>query len=222
MIIVKKVFEAIIERAKGLSYLPKDEYELTVRQATPSMIQSIQDNIKQITNLIFNAINYNYDGSIMVGSILENFGFSIITGIPNDEKVSGMIAVSCSKIAKDLPNHMIILNDEEPMGHQRFTAAHELAHFLFDYIGGNEGEYFEALSINYDEGAECELTLREYRANKFAAELLMPRLAFINRYISLENAKRSKGYIANILSEDFNVSLTAVERRIRELNIELE
>lgn len=222
MITVKKDYEAIIESARRLSYLSKDDYDLTVDQATPVMMKSIQDNIMQITNSILNAIDYSYDSNVMIGSILKSFEFRVITGIPNDENVSGMIAVSSNNIAPGLPNNLIILNDREPIGHQKFTAAHELAHFLFDYIGGNEGEYFEALSINYDEGAESTLTLREYRANKFAAELLMPRLAFVNRYLSLKNTKCNKGLIASTLSRDFDVSLTAVERRIRELNIELE
>ena len=217
---MKKKFEEIIESARNLTYLNKDEYDLTVEQSTPAMRKSIQDNIQIITNSILNAIDYSYDSNVMIGSILKNFEFRVITGIPNDENVSGMIAVSNNKIDPVFPNNLIILNDREPMGHQKFTAAHELAHFLFDYQGGAQGEYFEALATNYADIEEAQLSLREYRANKFAAELLMPSLAFIGRYIALKKAKLSRDTIVHILSDDFGVTVTAIERRINELKLE--
>ena len=200
--------------------MDSNEYDLNVGEATSSMMKSIQDNITCITDQIFQAIDYSYAGSVMIGSILKSFEFRVITGIPNDESVSGMIAVSKSNIAPGFPKNLIILNDREPMGHQRFTAAHELAHFLFDYQGGAQGEYFEALATNYADIEEDQLSLREYRANKFAAELLMPSLAFIGRYIALKKAKHSKDTIVHILSDDFGVTVTAIERRINELNLE--
>lgn len=217
---MKKKFEEIIEMARNLSYLKSNEYDLTVGEATLPMMKSIQDNIVCITDQIFQAIDYSYAGNVMIGSILKSFEFRVITGIPNDENVSGMIAVSNTNIASGFPNNLIILNDREPMGHQRFTAAHELAHFLFDYQGGGQGEYFEALATNYADIEEAQLSLREYRANKFAAELLMPSLAFLRRYIALKKAKLSKDTIVHILSDDFGVTVTAIERRINELKLE--
>lgn len=217
---VKKKYEAIIESARNLPYLNNHEYDLNVEEATPSMMKSIQENIMCITDQIFQAIDYSYAGNVMIGSILKSFEFRVITGIPNDENVSGMIAVSRSNIAPGFPNNLIILNDREPKGHQRFTAAHELAHFLFDYQGGAQGEYFEALATNYADIEEAQLSLREYRANKFAAELLMPSLAFIGRYIALKKAKLSRDTIVHILSDDFGVTVTAIERRINELKLE--
>ena len=217
---MKKKFEEIIEMARNLSYLESNEYDLTVGEATLPMMRSIQDNIMCITDQIFQAIDYSYAGSVMIGSILKSFELSVITGIPNDENVSGMIAVSNTNIAPGFPNNLIILNDREPMGHQRFTAAHELAHFLFDYQGGAQEEYFEALATNYIDIEEVQLSLREYRANKFAAELLMPSLAFIRRYIAFKKAQLSKDTIVHILSDDFGVTVTAIERRINELKLE--
>ena len=55
----------------------------------------------------------------------------------------------------------------------------------------------------------------ERRASRFAAALLMPKDTFIERYNIIEN----KNYYEkiNILSDEFQVSSTAVNRRVQEL-----
>ncbi|HEY3374931.1 MAG TPA: ImmA/IrrE family metallo-endopeptidase [Candidatus Aquicultor sp.] len=65
--------------------------------------------------------------------------------------------------AKHNEDVLIAINNSRTLGRQRFTAAHEYAHHLFD----NDG-----LTIDHD--IFDAATIAEKRANAFAAHLLMP------------------------------------------------
>ena len=73
------------------------------------------------------------------------------------------------KIVKEGDNYVIYYNDSHPLTRQRFTMAHEFAHFLLhkDFIG--DGIEDDALyrSKKFPSKFETE-------ANKLAAEILMP------------------------------------------------
>lgn len=61
----------------------------------------------------------------------------------------------------------LVNNTNEPIGAQRFTAAHELGHFLF---GDLDQDWIHVEAISENSG----LNLTELRCNTFAAELLCP------------------------------------------------
>jgi Zn-dependent peptidase ImmA (M78 family) len=65
---------------------------------------------------------------------------------------------------------VIFVDDSEAYVRQRFTAAHELGHFVLhrDQIGNG-------VEDNYMLRAQGFTNLAEQEANRFAAELLMPR-----------------------------------------------
>ena len=89
----------------------------------------------------------------------------------------------------------------------------ELAHYIFDAV--DEQEYYEAY---YIANKNQDNVIREYRANKFAANLLMPALIFIKQYQLISSAVDNKDITAAILAQDFAVSITAVKKRIKELD----
>lgn len=215
-------YQKLIEYARNLRDSHDINYESLVSEANDEIKKYIDESISELTNFIFNTIDYNFKESVRVTELLENFGFRIFTGSPAQEDVSGMIAIGVDNSKLKLPNRVILLNANEKMGHQRFTAAHELGHFLFDYIGGGVTEYYEALSINRTIEDESNMTLREYRANKFAAELLMPKKAFVNRYVFLSGIGLNNDNMVYVLHDDFRVSETAIKRRIKELNLKAE
>jgi Zn-dependent peptidase ImmA (M78 family) len=78
--------------------------------------------------------------------------------------VSGMIKLTASR------SFECYVDRNEPSVRQRFTAAHELGHFVLhrDQIG-------EGLQDNYLLRAEGMSNAQEAQANRFAADLLMPR-----------------------------------------------
>lgn len=105
------------------------------------------------------------------------------------------------------------INANDSRGHQRFTMAHELGHYIFDYDGKHEYANEYNLSEHHVKIPE------EQRVNRFAAALLMPKDIFIDKY----KARKTLGYedvkLCSLLSDEFEVSETAVSKRIVELGL---
>ncbi|EKZ0400724.1 ImmA/IrrE family metallo-endopeptidase [Enterococcus faecalis] len=102
-------------------------------------------------------LNLNEDPSIDVRHIAE------ILGIEIEE----MIMIDSGKY--DSENNKISVNSIEPECRQRFTIAHEMGHAIL----GHEGISYRSEVL--DKYKETIKKSREVMANKFAAELLMPR-----------------------------------------------
>lgn len=101
----------------------------------------------------------------------------------------------------------IYLNKTDSENRQRFTAAHELGHYVHRSGGDDEAwEYIDRRDQLSSEGTDPE----ERYANSFAAQLLMP-----------ENEVRSyaKRLSAPALAITFNVSLEAMKNRLVALRI---
>lgn len=109
---------------------------------------------------------------------------------PLPDKVSGILH-------KFPGRSYLYLNANHTIERQRFTVAHELAHHLFDPAG------------TYLAHSEAAMTARERRANKYAAEILMPAsevLRCLGRNMSLQE-----------MMAHFGVSEEAMTRRIQEI-----
>ncbi|KPN73913.1 ImmA/IrrE family metallo-endopeptidase [Neisseria sp. 74A18] len=85
---------------------------------------------------------------------------------------------------------------------QRFTLAHELGHFVL-----NHGKAFRDNAANFN---SYTTDYREYEANQFAAELLMPESA-IDYFV------RQSNFTVGELAKKFNVSGAAMEFRLNNL-----
>lgn len=155
----------------------------------------------------------NKNAPLRIGSMLEALGFSVILDDSfGDGKLSGILAIVSEK---DSLKKIIILNSKDNIGHQRFTIAHELAHYIFDALPNQE--YYESYYRTNEETKLCE-----YRANKFAANLLMPESIFVPRYEYVASKISNRQMVRTILGLDFGVSPTAIERRTKELRLGVE
>lgn len=97
---------------------------------------------------------------------------------------------------------VIHVDKDEPAVRQRFTAAHELGHFvLHKHLVGDRVE------DNYLLRSEGLSNAVEAEANRFAASLLMPR-------DQIQRAMESGITGADDLAEAFGVSLTAMSIRL--------
>lgn len=132
----------------------------------------------------------------------------------SSDEISGILAINQDIPQRKIPSKLILVNDNDNIGHQRFTIAHELAHYIFDVM--TDTPYYEAY---YRIDEEKNKEIKEYRANKFAANLLMPKSIFIPRYEYLTNKLSNKSTVNKFLSRDFSVSLTAIEKRVQELKL---
>lgn len=117
-------------------------------------------------------------------------------------RISGQIQPS-----SDSPSgYRIRVNRHEAKTRQRFTIAHEIAHYLLhrDFIGDGIED-----TILYRSTLSNPL---EAEANRMAAQLLMPEAAVINSL--RRNGGRAKPEVASIMAEEFNVSEAAMRIRI--------
>lgn len=110
-------------------------------------------------------------------------------------------------LTKEGDKWIIGVNKNHNPKRQRFTIAHELAHFI---LHKGEEEYFEDEIFFRDNN----LTSIEFAANNFAANLLMPE-TFIREAIS--NGVTNLEDLAN----NFNVSVMAVKNRVLSLGYNL-
>jgi Zn-dependent peptidase ImmA (M78 family) len=102
--------------------------------------------------------------------------------------------------------YRIRVNRHEAKTRQRFTIAHEIAHYLLhrDFIGDGIEDTILYRSTLSDP--------REAEANRMAAQLLMPEPAIISSL--RRHGGRAKPNVAAIMAEEFDVSEAAMRIRI--------
>ena len=149
--------------------------------------------------------------------IAHNFGFATYKATDIPEDISGNIFIGGTTKEDYGADKVIIVGEDEPLPHQRFIVAHELAHYLMDYIGNKEyqrdGASFSRTypKVNHD-------SQEEIRADRFAAELLMPKKVFLAEYVkAMKLSDYSKEYTIPYLAQLFNTKESCIQRRIREV-----
>lgn len=132
---------------------------------------------------------------VNVAACAEAVGLPIFS-VELPDGISGMIKRT------DGDKFECYVDKSEPSNRQRFTAAHELGHFVLhrDSIG-------ETHQDNYRLRAEGMTNWQETQANQFAADLLMPRNLISD---AMENGTRSVEALARL----FRVSEIAMSIRL--------
>ena len=150
---------------------------------------------------------------IPIVAIMKSLNFQVVAGELKDE-ISGIIGID-DDLAKNFKSSKVIaINNKDNVGHQRFTMAHELAHYLFDFDVSNQIVYYNTYNTFEDEKEE------ERRANYFAANLLMPEKKFKKEFDNVV-IKNNLYVTVEKLSQIFQVSGEAVRRRISELSLQV-
>lgn len=150
---------------------------------------------------------------IPIVAIMKSLNFQVVAGELKDE-ISGIIGID-DDLAKNFKSSKVIaINNKDNVGHQRFTMAHELAHYLFDFDVSNQIIYYNTYNTFEDENEE------ERRANYFAANLLMPEKKFKKEFDNVV-IKNNLYVTVEKLSQIFQVSGEAVRRRISELSLQV-
>lgn len=139
---------------------------------------------------------------VRVGSLAKALGLKVIVAaLPL--KISGMI-----KPDEDGDSFVIKVNRFEPKSRQRFTIAHEIAHYLLHQDRINAGVVDSVLY-------RSKLSSRvEAEANRLAADIVMPRRK-IRELTGLETSKVSDQMLEQ-LAEQFQVSKQAMSIRMGE------
>ena len=150
---------------------------------------------------------------IPIIKICTNMGFKIYTQeLPSN--IGGYIVIDGELKERFQSDRIISVNCEESSMRRRFTVAHELGHFLFDFDPNESILFYNAFEQDHAEGENRD---EELRANRFAAELLMPEAEFVKKFQEYKVAYRDQLYdIVQALSDYFLVPPKAVKRRISE------
>ena len=148
---------------------------------------------------------------IKMGALLRGLGFEVWVKKFEDRSVSGVMALNSNK---EYPK-AIGVNEEDSHAHQYFTLAHELAHYIFDVNNDND-KYF---SIQYNTNVDNERNLVELRANKFAANFLMPKDVFHSKHMVAKSKFNNENIRLEYLSKVFGVTETAIKKRLEELSL---
>ncbi|HTU18015.1 MAG TPA: ImmA/IrrE family metallo-endopeptidase [Gemmataceae bacterium] len=127
----------------------------------------------------------------------------------------------------------ILVNADDPLPRRRFTAAHELGHYLLHFLPRLQAEHDPETYLVQDDSGETvreedkpaddnalSLPQMERQANRFAAELLMPE-AVCRTAGDLYAARfrTPQRFLEHHLARDLLVSREAMRWRLRQLSI---
>lgn len=180
------------------------------------------EKIKDCVQMLLEDIhmgNHRERYPLPVVQLLRQVGFDLFRTEFQNPQQSGLIAVDSAleeQNALFASGRIILVNRNDSTAHQRFTIAHELAHYIFDFDEQNQLVYYKPyLTTETDD--EVEL-----RANRFAAELLMPTDDFKQYFLELK-AKQGEEFslpsTVTELSRIFDAPPTAVQKRLYETGI---
>lgn len=194
----------------------KDKYHNSDQNIDDIDENLIINQANAVSNEILKVFFKDKEPPLKITSLMTNLGFDLFKNSQFPQKdLSGLLALNLKeKLAGNYSDKVIIVNGQDSIGHQRFTIAHELAHYIFDAIEGKE--YYEAY---YRTDEENTKKIKEYRANKFAANLLMPEDIFKRKYYELLDRFKDIDLVKNALTVVFKVSYTAVNKRFDELKL---
>lgn len=110
---------------------------------------------------------------------------------------------------------IIGVNKLHPSTRQRFTIAHEIGHLLLHKL---EMPHFDRRVLMRNTKSSLAIDPMEIEANRFAAELLMPK-AFILKDLEALGIEELDDEKLSALAERYNVSLQACSVRLSSLGL---
>lgn len=166
---------------------------------------------KEIANQILKELKIT-EVPIPIIKILKSLDFNIYVDDLQDKNISGFLMISPDLQEKFETDRIAVIEETDTYGRQRFTLAHEFAHYIFDFDENSSSNFFLS---TYD--LERSNVPEEILASRFAAELLMPEKIFKKDFKNLE--KKTMYEKIKILTEQYQVSSKAVSKRIEELEL---
>jgi Zn-dependent peptidase ImmA (M78 family) len=149
------------------------------------------------------------EGHIDVIKLAKTYGIEVY---PENKEV-GDDFNACIVHDKELNKYKILVNQNQPLERQRFSIAHELAHYIL-----HPDKLAEVGRLNRGPGDNINKE-EEEKADSLAAEILMP-VIYVDEYTSSQridkNTPITKSAVLN-MAEYFKVSRTVVAIRLRNL-----
>ena len=129
------------------------------------------------------------------------------------DKVSGMLVVDGDQGA-------IGYNSAHARVRQRFTIAHELAHYLLHARRSGKAQLFIDKQVTYrrDDQSSAGVNREEIEANQLGAALLMPR-GLVQQEIRARDLDLDDSEAIDLLAKRFQVSTAAMSNRLQNLRM---
>lgn len=177
------------------------------------------EKIKEAVQLLLKNIHRNGEEKypLPVVRLLSQMNFGLFRTRFENPNQSGLIAVDSALPEMNKlfsTDRIILVNEQDSTAHQRFTIVHELAHYIFDFDEAVQPTYYKAY-LTTEKSDPGEL-----RANRFAAELLMPTDDFCAKCDELERAQGDAFSLPNTITQlhkFFDAPVTAVKKRLEEV-----
>lgn len=147
--------------------------------------------------------------------IAKTLGFVVGNAVLDDNDDDGFIIVKKGEdeILGLKTDKLIGVNSKRSLEWKRFIIAHEIAHYILHYSEqNNKGMYAHRDHRKGKNDVEND-------ADYFAANLLMPREKFTDKFNEFKSKGLTFDEIIVLLSHKFVVTSKAVERRIEELQL---
>ncbi|MBF2755932.1 MAG: ImmA/IrrE family metallo-endopeptidase [Gammaproteobacteria bacterium AqS3] len=150
---------------------------------------------------------YSQKSPVKLGSLAKELNVKI--------KVSNMPMGISGQIKREDGEYVIRINRYEKRERQRFTIAHELAHYLLHRELIDRSPNGIQDNVLYRSGQPIEI---EYEANRLAADIVMPRSLVEEKFDALSREGLSDEDLIKQMASEFQVSLTAMEIRLSNIH----
>lgn len=159
---------------------------------------------------------YNYKSPTPVIKIAGELGIDTYSTDQLSKNLSGVIYIGGTTEQIYKKDKVILVDENEPLKHQRFVIAHEIAHYLLDCL--TDPKYNDS-RILFTEGypKNNHDSEKEARADVFAAEFLMPASLFKEQYNIAKEENSNPMFILMYLSDYFQTKISSIEKRFIEV-----
>lgn len=192
------------------------EFEEKLRNANQRNETYSLENIENWAELLWHECGLcdEFNATPIV-KIAKLFNFAVFQTDKLQKEYDGTICVNCEGYVTQGYEKLILIDSYKELFQQRFVVAHELGHYLFEYLGSElEKDNIEFVRPYRKNNHE---DLAEQQANRFASCILMPKKIFAAEYNKLLNQNKDQFFIIRYLSRYFQVKEESVKIRVREV-----
>lgn len=172
------------------------------------------ENAISIANEMIEKLNIT-EMPVDITYILTRLGFKIYVIDDLKDNISGLIYVSPDLKDRFQTDKIIMLNERDKRGRQRFTLAHEFSHYIFDFNYNTMTEYVDTYDTNKSNNEDEKI------CSRFAAELLIPKKLFEKKVKELYEKGVDRYSFVEQLVDYFDVSVKSIRKRFDELSEDL-
>ncbi len=163
-------------------------------------LKSINGKEKELLN------RYRSEYPVKLAELASKLGLAV--------KVAGLDLGISGKISKEEDKYIIRVNRFEKRERQRFTIAHEIAHFLLHRPIIDKSVNGITDSVLYRSGESAEI---EFEANRLAADIIMPFEGVQKKKAEIFGDQPVNEEMIEHLAETFEVSKVAMEIRLSQI-----